>query len=69
MNMLKRFGVKGMDCGGCSATLTAVLKRVPGVSAVRVDLKARSVEVEWDEKRANEKDLLSAIAGAGYEVS
>jgi copper chaperone len=40
--------VKGMSCGGCVASVTRVLKSVPGVTDVAVTLTPGTAKVTFD---------------------
>lgn len=60
--------VKGMSCGGCVASVTRVLKAVPGVSDVAVTLSPGAAKVTFDPARTAEPALRSAVEDAGYEV-
>ena len=40
--------VKGMTCGGCVASVTRVLKAVPGVADVAVTLQPGAATVTYD---------------------
>jgi copper chaperone len=60
--------VKGMSCGGCVASVTRVLKAVPGVDEVSVTLNPGAAKVTYDPGRADAARLKSAIEDAGYDV-
>ena len=53
--------VRGMTCGGCVASVTRVLKAVPGVSDVAVALNPGSAQVTFDPARATVPALREAI--------
>lgn len=57
--------VQGMSCGGCVKSVTAALNRVPGVSAVDVDLQAGYVTVSGDFPQGGDPLVLASTA-AGY---
>ena len=61
--------VKGMSCGGCVASVTRVLKAVPGVSDVAVTLQPGAAKVTFDPARTQAGELRAAVEGAGYDVS
>ena len=63
------FNVKGMSCAGCVASVTRVLKAVPGVAEVDVQLTPGTARVTYDAARANVPALRSAIEEAGYGVA
>ena len=60
--------VNGMSCGGCVASVTRVLKAVPGVSDVEVSLRPGTAKVSFDPARTAAPALRSAIEDAGYDV-
>ena len=62
------FNVTGMNCQGCVASVTRVLKAVPGVSEATVTLTPGAARVTYDPARTSEPALKSAIEGAGYGV-
>ena len=63
------FNVNGMTCQGCVASVTRVLKAVPGVSDVAVTLQPGAAKVTYDEARTALPALKAAIEDAGYEVT
>jgi copper chaperone len=60
--------VKGMTCGGCVASVTRVLKAMPGVTDVAVTLSPGAAKVTFDPARTGTPALRSAIEDAGYGV-
>ena len=61
--------VQGMTCGGCVASVTRVLKAVPGVAEVAVTLQPGVANVTFDPARTQPMALRAAIEGAGFEVA
>ena len=60
--------VKGMSCGGCVASVTRVLKSVPGVTDVAVTLTPGTARVTFDPVQTGAPALRSAVEDAGYDV-
>ena len=60
--------VQGMTCGGCVASVTRVLKAVPGVADVAVTLTAGSAKVTFDPAKTGAPALKSAVEDAGFDV-
>ena len=60
--------VEGMSCGGCVASVTRVLKAVPGVADVKVQLSPGTAEVSYDPARTGAPAFKVAIEDAGYAV-
>ena len=61
--------VDGMTCGGCVASVTRVLKAVPGVDRVDVVLKPGQATVRYDAAKVAVPALKAAIESAGYDVA
>ena len=60
--------VQGMTCGGCVASVTRLLKAVPGVAEAAVTLEPGAAKVTFDAARTNVAALRTAVEGAGYDV-
>ena len=60
--------VKGMSCGGCVASVTRVLKSVPGVTDVAVTLTPATARVTFDPAQTGAPALRGAVEDAGYDV-
>ena len=58
-----------MTCQGCVASVTRVLKAVPGVSDVVVTLQPGTATVVYDATRTTLPALKAAIEDAGYDVA
>ena len=65
-NTMITMKIEGMMCGHCTARVEKALAAVPGVTAVTVDLKAGTAQVEGT---APAEALRQAVAAAGYEVA
>jgi copper chaperone CopZ len=61
--------VSGMTCQGCVASVTRVLKAVPGVSDVVVTLQPGTAKIDYDASRTTLPVLKAAIRDAGYDVA
>jgi copper chaperone len=60
--------VQGMTCGGCVASVTRVLKGMPGVEDVAVTLQPGAARVTFDPARTGAPALKAAVEDAGYDV-
>lgn len=64
--------VTGMSCSGCERTLQTALMQERGVSAVKADRRAQSVNVQFDpaatDRQALQQALEKAILVAGFAV-
>ena len=65
--MEKKLHVEGMMCMHCKATVEKVLGTVPGVSAVVVDLDAKSAVVTC-EVSVLDADLIAAVEKKGFKA-
>jgi len=61
-------GVKGMKCGGCETTVRDAVKALDGVTDVRPDFRENSVEVEYEEGKADLDAIRRAITAKGFQV-
>ncbi len=61
--------VSGWHCEGCSSHTEGELKKLPGVKAVKTDLKAGTAQVTYDESKVTLAALEKAITTAGYTVA
>ena len=61
--------VQGMSCQGCVASVTRVLKAVPGVSDVDVTLQPPRARIAYDGARTTAAVLKAAVEDAGYGVA
>jgi len=61
------YSVPGVTCQHCVDAITTELRRVAGVTAVRVDLATKTVTVDGD--GADPAAVRVAIDEAGYEVA
>ena len=62
----KTFTIQGLSCGGCVNSLTRVLKSVPGIEPIKIEVgKAR---LRLDE-RATSQAVRDAVERAGFEVT
>jgi len=65
---IQEFTLEGMSCQGCVDTVTAALKAVPGVRAVRVSLTDKRAVVAGDPSQVTAKQVEAAVAAAGYKA-
>jgi copper chaperone len=61
--------VKGMSCGGCVASVTRVLRAIPGVDEVAVALESGTATVTFDPQHTGRPAFQRAVEDAGYEVA
>ena len=63
-----RFPVTGMTCGSCVVHIMKALQSLPGVAAVKVDLRAETVTVRREPALVSSAALAAAVADAGYTL-
>jgi copper chaperone len=61
--------IRGMTCGGCVASVSRVLKAVPGVTDVVVALEPGTARVTFDPARTAKATLAAAVEEAGFDVA
>ena len=62
----KTFIISGMSCGGCVNSLTRVLKAVPGIEPIRIEVGKASLRL--DSNQASSDTVRAAVQRAGFEV-
>jgi mercuric ion binding protein len=58
--------VNGMTCSTCPLTVRQVLRGVKGVRLAKVDMKAASAEVTFNDAMTSPVDLAKAVSEAGF---
>lgn len=61
--------VQGMNCAACPITVRKALKKVPGVSDVKVDYQSGIAEVNYDPNITSADELAKAITTVGYPTT
>jgi len=61
--------VQGMNCAACPITVKTALKRVPGVSDVKVDYNTGIAEVNYDPSKTSADELAKAVTTVGYPTT
>ncbi|MBX9962028.1 MAG: heavy-metal-associated domain-containing protein [Burkholderiales bacterium] len=59
--------VGGMTCNGCVASVTRVVRALPGVTSADVSLADSAATVEFDPTRTSTEQIRQAIVTAGYQ--
>ncbi len=68
MSIISKLNVEGMSCSHCENAVKSALTDLDGVQKVNVDLKEKTVTIEYDESKTDEKKFKDAIEEAGYDV-
>lgn len=64
--MTQQFRVTGMTCASCAAIITRLLKKLPGIHSVDVNVATEQATVEYDASKVNLADMNAAISSHGY---
>lgn len=61
------YTISGMSCGGCVNSLTRVLKTVPGIEPIKIEVGKAHLRV--DDARVTSQTVKDAVARAGFAVT
>lgn len=62
----KTFRILNMECPMCALKLEGLEEDLPGVQRASASYRRQRLEVEFDETRLSEGQLLAAIEALGY---
>ena len=62
----KTFIIEGMSCGGCVNSLTRVLKSVPGIEPLKIEVGKASLRLDSD--KATSDSVKAAVERAGFQL-
>lgn len=60
--------VDGMSCQHCVDSINKAVTSLPGIDSVKVDLKAKTVEVRFSQETVNLEQIKEAIEDQGFDV-
>jgi copper chaperone len=60
--------VDGMSCEHCVRAIQKAVGALPGTGGASVDLKAKSVTVEYDSSQVSLEQIRLAIEDQGYDI-
>lgn len=63
--MKKEYKIEGMSCGHC---IMSVQKSLSQLNLDKFKVEIGSAEVEFDEKKINEDEIIKTVENAGYKV-
>jgi copper chaperone CopZ len=63
------FRVPDMDCAACAVSLSATLRKLPGVADAKLDVDSRSAVVTYDPNTQNAAALEKVISDAGFHIA
>ena len=62
----KTYSISGMSCGGCVNSLTRVLKTVPGIEPIKIEVGKAQLRLD---ERATTQTVKDAVSRAGFSVT
>ena len=62
----KRFQIQGMHCASCAMLIDGALEDLEGVKSASASYARQVVDVEFDEAKVSEVEIISAVEAAGY---
>jgi Cu2+-exporting ATPase len=62
------FPVKGMSCAGCAVSVESMLKALPGVQQVAVNLAANTATVDYDPGQVDPAAMKKQVQSIGYDL-
>ena len=62
----KTFVIAGMSCGGCVNSLTRVLKSVPGIEPIKIEVGKAELRLT---DPATSQAVKDAVSRAGFQVT
>ena len=64
----KTLKLDGLDCGSCCMMIDDCLEELEGVASSNTSYAKQVCEVEFDEEKISEEDVVSAVENSGYSV-
>lgn len=65
----QKFDVGGMSCAACSTGIEKAVRRLDGVNAADVSLMEKSMTVNYDEEKLDEKTIIATVTKLGYTAA
>ena len=62
------FNIEGMHCGACSPGIQMYLSNTDGVKSVSVDYNSKKAEVEYEEEKIKEADIIKNVEELGFSA-
>ena len=66
--MKKKFKITGMSCAACQAHINKAVNKLD-INECNVNLLTNIMEVDYDESKINEKDIINTVIKEGYGAS
>lgn len=68
IDMTNNFLLKGLTCGACIKLITIKLKKIPGVTEIKIDLATGKTQVEAD-RQIDLPEIKQTLHGTDFSVS
>lgn len=69
MTVKKIYNIEGMHCGACATGIQMFLSNTEGVNSAKVDFDAKKAEVEYDDSKLKDADIIKTIEEAGFKAA
>lgn len=69
MTIKKQFNIEGMHCGACSTGIQMFLSNTEGVISAKVDYNSKKADVEYDDSKIKDADVIKTIEEAGFKAT
>lgn len=66
--MKQKFKIEGMTCSACQSHVQHAVEKLEGMQSCNVNLLANSMDVDYDEKKLTEGQIMTAVSKAGYKA-
>lgn len=67
--MKKKFDITGMSCSACSARIQNTISKITGVNKAEVNLLTETMQVDFNENKVTEEDIILSVQKLGYGAS
>ena len=64
----KTFRVEGMHCSNCPMEVEGIEDDLPGIRQVSASYRKGQMEVEFDETKVSDAQIMAAAAKRGYQA-
>jgi Cu+-exporting ATPase len=61
-----KFLITGMHCASCASNIESSLEREEGITSFKVNFTQEKANVEFDEKKITEEEIMKKVEGLGY---
>ncbi len=65
----RKLKIEGMHCGACALLIDGDLEDKDGVESAQTNYAKSETELEYDEEKIKEKDILKTFEEIGYKAT